>query len=71
VPVAGLGEVAMRILRRAVQGDEGVEDDVGHVESFRSGGRFGRLDRLQRLDSSLRPARAGALLLGPVCGNVP
>ena len=35
VPVAGLGEVAVRVLGRAVERDEGVEDEVRHVDSFR------------------------------------
>jgi hypothetical protein len=36
VLVAGLGKVTVRVLGRAVQRDEGVEDDVRHVESFRN-----------------------------------
>ena len=52
VLIACLGEVAARVLGRAVERNKGVEDDVRHVESFRSGDGFHWSDRLRCPDSS-------------------
>jgi hypothetical protein len=52
VRLGGLRKVAVRVLGRAVERDQGVENDVWHVESFRDEEALYRSDRLCAPNSS-------------------